>query len=580
MVEAGDRSCYQFLLDCTDEYGEYACVQHFGKSYDRSRVLSDIDSLAAYLKIELGLKPGDVYTVFMPTTVQSIIAFYAMNKVGIIANFVHPLLPPEGLREIIRDVNSKGIMVLDLLYKKYTDVINESGLPILVCHSSDYAGFLKGSGAKLGEGLIKRAYPKIANREEYLSALNRFRRANVKPSCDCDAPAVYLNGGGTTGKSKTIKLTSRAINELVSRVSVLDRIHQPGIEAEIVVLPLFHCFGLCVAIHMAMCNAARIIPMMQFDAKLFNKLMHKNKIVGIVGIPSMFKKLMEEKHFDGKHLKDLRVLFCGGDDASQAMLDEFNSYLEKYNAPGRLRQGYGLTEVGSVCSTCSTDNYKPNSIGTALEGVEMQIWDDEHRQLPNGSIGEIAVSGPTIMTGYYAPGAAEDEGLYTDANGKKWVLSGDLGYRDDEGFFFFSGRKKRVIIISGYNVYPGDIEKKLSEFSFVKEVCCVKGFQNGKQIIRMYVSFCEKGDRSEFKKKMLACIEEHFSKFSLPREIIVVDSLPQTPLMKIDFMKLTQNNPEDEVYRPAAALAYESEDSTAEAKRQEAKASAEGPMIA
>lgn len=557
MKKVEDQSCYQYWLDCTDMYGEYDAMQHFGKRISKKRFLNDVDALAAYARIELGLSKGDVFTVFMPTTIQSIAAFYAFNKIGIIVNFVHPLLPPEALKEAIEEGHSKAVMILDLLSEKYVDVINEAGIPCLVCHSSDYGSFVKSNGTKVAEAIIKKKYPTIKNREDYMTAVKRFEKANVKPDCNADDIAVYLNGGGTTGKSKTIMLTSRAINELACRVSKIDRIHQPGEEAEIIVLPLFHCFGLCLAVHMACCNGARLIPLMQYDAALVNRLLRDNKVIAMVGIPVMFKKLMEDKHFDPKNLKDWRMAFCGGDDAPETWLNEFNKLLADCGSPAKLRQGYGLTEVGSVCCHCSNWEYKPNSIGKPLEGVTMQIWDDDHNELPNGEIGEMVISGPTIMAGYYhGDNTKLGDGLYTDKDGVKWVCSGDLGYRDDDGFFYFSGRKKRVIIISGYNVYPSDIEKKLvDEFPFVHEVCLANGYsKEGKQLIRMFVSYSEDADTlsaetlESYKKQMLECIEKNYSKFSVPREVNVIWDLPHTPLEKVDFMKLTQHKPEDPVY--------------------------------
>ena len=365
---------------------------------------------------------------------------------------------------------------------------------------------------------------------------------------NCDDIAVYLNGGGTTGKSKTIKLTARAINELVARVSDLDEIHDPGEEAEVIVLPMFHCFGLCVAIHMALCNSARIIPMLQFDAKLFTKLMRKNLVIGFGGIPLMFDKLMRDKHFDGPWLKNVRLMFCGGDDVSDKFLQEFNSYFEKWGAVGRLRQGYGLTEIGSVCCTNSNTDFREGSIGKALRGVRIEIWDDDHKKLPTGEIGEFAVAGPTIMSGYYAKGAPDDLGLYTDEEGEKWVLSGDLGYQDEDGYFYFSGRKKRVIIISGYNVYPNDIEKKVGELDFIKDVCAVQGWHGERSMVRLFASLKKPGDEEAYKETIRKVCEDNFSKFYIPREIVFMDELPQTPLMKIDFMKLTQHKPGDKVY--------------------------------
>ena len=233
-------------------------------------------------------------------------------------------------------------------------------------------------------------------------------------------------------------------------------------------------------------------------------------------------------------------MFCGGDDASEAFLEEFNSYFEKWGSVARLRQGYGLTEIGSVCCTNTNTDYRKGSIGRALDGIRVELMDDDHNILPNGEIGEFCISGPTIMQGYLTEDGPEDAGLYTDADGVKWVCSGDLGYRDDDGYYFFSGRKKRVIIISGYNVYPGDIEKTLEDLPFIKDSCAVKGFKDGRMIIRLFLTFREKGDEQQYKKQIIELIDKNFSKFSMPSEFVVMDALPETPLMKIDFMKLQE----------------------------------------
>ena len=134
---------------------------------------------------------------------------------------------------------------------------------------------------------------------------------------------------------------------------------------------------------------------------------------------------------------------------------------------------------------------------------------------------------------------------YTDENGKKWVLSGDLGYQDDDGFFFFSGRKKRLIIIAGYNVYPTDIERVVGEFPEINECCAVQGWDNGRSMVRLYVSLHDKNaDREALKVKISETLENEFSKFYVPRDFVFMDDLPQTPLMKIDFMKLSDPVPQ------------------------------------
>ena len=547
LPSADNYNCYEYLKVCTQIYDDVYMMQHFGAKYLRSEIFHDIDALSSYFQNDLKLKKGDVYTVFMPTTVQSIISIYALNQIGVIVNPVHPLMSSEYLKDVMIETNSKGVMILDILSKKHVETINQMGLPCLVCCSSDYSKGIKRFGTKTGEKILKCIYPKLKNTTYYRDAIKTHDNF-VPVKNNGDDIAVYLNGGGTTGKSKTIKLSSKALNELVQRVSVLDEIHIPGEEAEIIVLPMFHSFGLCLGVHMAICNSARLIPMMQFDAKLFNKLMRKNLVVGVMGIPSMFQKLMKEKHFDGPWLKNIRLMFCGGDDVSEKFLNEFNSYFEKWGAVGRLRQGYGLTEVASVCCTNTNTDNRKGSIGKALDGVRIEIWDDYHKKLPAGEIGEIVVSGPTAMSGYFSPDGPDDLGLYTDENGEKWVLSGDLGYQDEDGYFFFSGRKKRLIIISGYNVYPNDIEKKVGELDFIKEVCAVQGWQGDKSIVRLYASLKTSGDEEEYKEKIRSVCVENFSKFYYPKEIIFMKELPQTPLMKVDFMKLSQMKPGDKVY--------------------------------
>lgn len=541
MIESKNYNCYEFYLAATEKYGDYKAAQHMDECILRSKFICDIEALACYFQKDLGLKRGDVYTIFVPSDIESFTAFYALNKLGVIVNFVHPLLPDEAFLETVKESGSKGIMVLGLLGLKQhnVDAVNSTGLPVLLCRCSDYASPIKKVSAGAGEALLEKILG-YKNATLYCDVVKKYEGRTVKGCVNnCDDIAVYLNGGGTTGKSKTIKLTNKAINENVHKLGYIDHIEDPGEEAEIIILPFFHAFGLVVAGHMALCNAGRIIPLMQFDAKLVLKLYKKNKVVGIGGIPNMFKKLYNTPGFDGPHLKDTRMMFVGGDDLSPSFLEAFNNMLERNGTSARLRQGYGLTEVGSVCCVNTNWVYKDGSIGKPLEGLRMEIWDDDHKALPVGEVGEIVISGSTLMEGYLTEDGPKDAGLYYDDEGTAWVLSGDLGYMDEDGFFYFYGRKKRVIIISGYNVYPVDIENLMDTLPFIKESCAVKGTTaDGKPLVRLYVSLKQKGDEENYKKIITDACAKNLNQFSVPREIIFMDELPHTPLEKVDFMKL------------------------------------------
>ena len=552
MIESGDYNCYEFYLAATERFGDYKQAQHMDRIIMRSEMIRDIEALAAYFSLELGLKHGDAYTIFLPTDIESVVGFYALNKLGVIVNFVHPLLPTEVLLETIRQSHSKGIMILDLLAKDFlthdkgrdhVNAINETGLPVLLCHCSDYASLLKGAAAAGGEAVL-RLPVRFRNAVSYKKVMRLYRGRRVPGvSRNAGDVAVYLNGGGTTGKSKTIKLTNKAINENVHKMGYIDHIEDPGEEGEIIILPFFHALGLVVAMHMTMCNAARLIPLMRFDAKLVVKLYRKNRISGIGGIPNMFKKLYDTPGFDGPHLANTRMMFVGGDDLSPQFLEDFNAMLANNGTDARLRQGYGLTEVGSVCCVNTNWVYKDGSIGRPLDGLRMEIWDDDCKKVPTGEVGEIVISGSTLMEGYLTEDGPKDAGIYYDGDGVAWVRSGDLGYEDEDGFFYFSGRKKRLIIISGYNVYPVDIENLMDTLPFIRESCAVQAEKDGKPLVRLYASLKNKGDEEEYRRVIVETCEKNLSRFSVPREIVFLDELPHTPLEKVDFIDLEKRRP-------------------------------------
>ena len=550
MIEAQDYNCYEFMRAATvqyePEYGDFRAANHMGKDLKRSEFFDDIESFTAYLQLQLKLKRGDCISIVCPTNVESLVGFYSANRLGVITNFVHPLLPTEQIEELIVQSKSKAVMILDILVKDHIKMLNKLGLPVILCRCSDYASPLKKIAAGTGETILEAILPKIDHCSTYWSILHDYRgkRAKVLERNGSDI-AAYLNGGGTTGKAKTIKMTGHAMNAEIEMLGYIDEIKIPGEEAEIIILPFFHAFGLVTATHMALCNAACVIPLMRYDSKLVVKLYKKYKVVGLMGIPNMFKKLKNAEGFDGPHLADTRMMFVGGDDCSPAFMEGFNDMLDKNGTKARLRQGYGLTEVCAVC--CVNTNWvnKDGSIGKPLHGIRMECWDDNCKQVPTGEVGEICISGPTIMDGYLTDTGEEHAGLYFDEEGTAWVRSGDLGYVDEDGFFYFAGRKKRLIIISGYNVYPVDIENLIDKLPYVMESCAIKGTTDqGKPFVKLYVSLKKDGDEEKYKEEIIQLCKDNLDQFSVPRAVEFRKDLPHTPLEKVDFMALQKEEDE------------------------------------
>lgn len=532
-------TCYDYLKVCAQRLGDYDAVLAFGSRTKLSRIISDTDAIAAYIN-SIGIKGGDVVTIILPNVVHSFPTFYALNKIGVIANIVHPLTSPEGLEEILDSTRSKAIFMLDVLAGPYADLINRKGIPCILCSNSDYVSGPVSLGVKVFEKIKGKGIENFKNLIKYNKALSIGKGKPTEDNHDGSQIAVYLHGGGTTGKSKTIMLSSNNLNNLAEKLNSLDVPHAPGDEYSLLVLPMFHAFGLGIAMHFPITHGFTSIPMTQFNAESANKIIRKHNVTFLLGVPNMFKKMMEDKNFDGPHLKNLRLVFCGGDFLPERLVKEFNKTLAKNGGKGKLFRGYGLTEVSSVCTVNTYANSREDSIGKPLGDIVVEIWDEMKNRVPDGETGEIVVKGDTAMLGYYnGDNTVRDDGVYVDANGERWILTGDLGHKDSDGFVYFTGRKKRMIVISGYNVYPIDIENAVLQIPFVNEACAVQGYQKNKPCVKLCVTLKQPMNHDDAIAEIQAFCKKNLAKFSCPRKIEIFESFPRTKMSKIDFMELS-----------------------------------------
>lgn len=532
-------TCYDYLKVCAKKTGDFTAVYVFGSKTKLSKLISDIDALAAYFN-SIGIVKGDAVTIFLPNVVHAFTTFYSLNKIGVIANIVHPLTSPEGLKESMEITKSKAIFILDILAAKYADILNELNVPVIICSNSDYVVAPAVPAFKVFEKVKGKGLDGYKNSIKYLKAVSIGSKKKAIEFHDGSKVAVYLHGGGTTGKSKTIMLSSNNLNNLAEKLNTLDIPHKAGDEYSLMVLPIFHAFGLGIAMHFPLTHGFTSIPMPQFSAEAANKHLKKHKVTFLLGVPNMYKKMMEDKNFDGPHLKNLRLVFCGGDVLPERLVKEFNRTVAKNGGKGKLFRGYGLTEVSSVCTVNTYENNREDSIGKPLCDITVQIWDEMKNEVPVGETGEIVVKGDTAMLGYFnGDNTVLNEGVYIDAKGERWVPTGDLGYKDTDGFVFFTGRKKRMIIISGYNVYPIDIENVVMQIPFVSEACAVQGYHKNKPCVKLCVTLNQNMDKDTAADKIQAYCKKNLAKFSCPRKIEVMDSFPRTKMSKVDFMKLS-----------------------------------------
>lgn len=548
-----DESCYDYLKMSYERIskdlgGDYtAFVTPVGPVESETsmlRLFSDIEKMASFISSK-GIGKGDVMTAFLPTCGHAFTAFYALIKLGVVANFVHPLTPPHQLQEIIDHTKSRGVFMLDLFAGAYQSII-ENNLTI-VCSTSDFCDGVAYQYAK-GNEMQNAHVPEHENVYRYMDimAMNLPEVPSVEHPGKDDA--IYLHGGGTTGRSKTIIHSNYSFNFLAYSMYALDPQHDYSNSYTLCVLPCFHAYGLGVAMHYSLCNAYRPIMISKFDAVQANNLIAKYCVNEILGVPRMFQKMIEADNFENEGVKNLHVLSVGGDYVSNEFVDYFNTKIAALGAKGRLGRGYGLTEMCAVCTTNSgIDHPKSTTVGIPIYGTTLEIWDENCNKLPTGKMGEVVVSGETMMNRYLPDDFIQETGIYTDENGKNWVRTGDVGYLDEDGHLVFTSRIKRIIIIAGYNIYPATIEEKVLKLDYINEACACQGYDDkGKPYVKLVVSLTdENADREEIKARLMDFCKENIEGYACPRKIEIMDLLPRTKMEKINFVALSDPTPEN-----------------------------------
>ncbi len=528
-------TCYDFLKKTYDKKKGH--IIYLGHYISLNKLIKNIDDFAISL-IKLGFKKGDTLTLYLPNCPQALTAFYACSKIGVIANIVHPLTPLEKLKENLTQTNSKGLMYYDILIKRQKSLIGLNQI-LIKCSITNYIVLrkfffyiyskFKTKSCKEALSFTKLIRHSQKDYKEY--AINTFPNKNTI--------VCTMHSGGTSGCPKIVALQNKAFNELsISLEKMYTRkIRGGGSEYALVCLPLFHAYGLGVCVHTCLTNQYSLILMPNFCPKKIIKQIKTRNVTFFAGVPIMFKKLLENKKFAGRHLKKLQDLWCGGDVLNEAFVEHFDIVLKENKSPARLLRGYGLTETCSVCSVNTIENYRKNSCGKAIPGTKIEIWDEENNSLKNYSVGEIVVNSPSLMK-YYI----DDKDGFVFKNEEKWIKTGDLGYLDKNGFLYVLDRKKRSIKINAMNIFPSEIENTAKLNQNVDEACAIFYHYDEKTYVKLFVTLKDKElnvNVDKIKKDILLKCKQNLLKYAVPRIIEVIDEMPRTNFGKIDYKKFS-----------------------------------------
>ncbi len=542
-----DINMYEMIRRSAARHPDAPAYNYMGSSCTYADLIHKIDTCAKSLTA-YNVVAGDVVTICMPNTPEAVVFIYALNKIGAIANIIHPLSAEQEIKKYINSVESKKLLAIDLCLNKIESIADDTDLDTIILVSASDSMPL---ALKIAYNLKSKTKDMLSSKDNrYIRwpdfIIHGYNQTVPKKNLSNDLPAIILHSGGTTGIPKEIVLSNRNFNSFaVQSVNTLTNISVG--DSVLAILPIFHGFGLGVCVHVTLCFGACSVLIPRFEAKKFGKLLKKHKPTMIFGVPTLYEALINTPRNEKLDLSFLKYIVSGGDSLPAPLEQRINSFLVAHRARVKISQGYGMTE--SLAATCLAvkDAYKPGSIGKPLIGNSFTIVEPgTQNELPRGEDGEICINGPTVMLGYRNNERETNEVLQMHRDGKIWLHTGDIGCIDSEGFIFYKLRKKRMIITSGYNVYPQHIEKTIEEHEAVLK-CTVIGIPHPYKIevAKAYIVL-KSGfeDTESVKGSIKDYCAKNLARYCIPYEFEYRSSLPQTLLGKTDFNKLRQEHME------------------------------------
>ncbi|MDD6796239.1 MAG: AMP-binding protein [Clostridiaceae bacterium] len=536
-----DISLYSFLEKSSQKHLNNISYNYFGNKKTYKDFIEQIDSCAKSFK-KLGIKSNDVISICMPNTPEAIISFYAINKIGAIANMIHPLSAENEIKHFVNVSNSKLIITIDIAFNKINHIISDTKLKkvIIVSASDSMPIYLKVSYLLTQGRKVKLEHQKNAIKWSNFIKLGIDYKGETYTKTQGKDTAAILYSGGTTGYPKGIELTNLNFNALAMQGVEACSCIESG-DTVLAIMPVFHGFGLGICIHTSQYLGATSILLPKFSAKTFDKLLKKYKPNIIAGVPTLYEALLKNKNLQNYDLSFLKCVISGGDSLSISLKEKIDTFLKEHNANVQIREGYGLTEC--VTGSCLTPlNYhKKGSVGIPYPDTYYKIVKpNTSEELPYGEYGEIVISGPTVMKGYLNDVKETNLTLKKHADGLIWMHTGDLGSMDEDGFIYFKQRIKRIIVSSGYSIYPQYIENIIDSHKDVL-MSCVIGIDHSYKI-QVAKAFIVLKDPKLKNEETLNSIKEYcqknLAKYSWPYEYEFRDELPQTLVGKVAYNEL------------------------------------------
>lgn len=535
---------YSFLKEVNSNRLHDTAIYYYGTKISVKRLIERIDECADAFAA-LGVKKGDTVSLLSASTPESIIAFYALNKMGATVNTIDPRMDMKSISRMIQSAGSEILIVIELAFPKVSPIISEihqkhiivqspaTSLPALkkfVTKLSNRGQIPYGKkGIMSWETFIKKAKNGVAVEADYVG----------------DATVAITYTGGTTGFPKGVMLTNDSLNAVAFNFIHAGIIHEKG-HRFLGIMPIFSSYGLVCGIHMPLTLGLELALIPRFYPNKMGEYVKKYKPEHMIATPAFYEILIDSEEMKGFDLSFALTMGSGGDSMNAGLETKLEAFMESHGIRYPLAQGYGMSEVSAAATFCVNDRYKKGSVGIPCLATTIGIFDPETgEELGYGELGEVCITGPTMMKGYYNNKEETDYVMRKHADGQVWVHSGDIGSIDEDGFVYIQGRVKRMITrFDGHKVFPITIESFIAEDERVHS-CSVIAVDDRERLQGQYpmavielMTGVDVAERDNICREIYERCQELLEERGRPVAVVCIDEIPLTGVGKNDYRLL------------------------------------------
>lgn len=535
-------SAFEYVCQRSKNHLNDTALEYYGRKFTYADLIVNVKKTAAALR-GAGVKKGDIITVVSIMTPEIIALFYAADMMGATLNLVDPRYSVEGIREYIEEVDSHLLVCLNVVYERCRQAAKRTNVEkVIVLSPADSLPPVMAVGYKLT----------TPDKNKYASNVIRWKQfikggegqSTAAEPYDPDHACVVVHTGGTTGSPKGVMLTDDCFNGIALQFQAYPKLFHRG-QKLMNVMPPFIAYGFACGIHLPLVLGFTVIIIPNLDPAKLGSLVLKHKPEHMFGVPTHYQQLASDPKLRDKDLSFIINYAAGGDSLSRGAEQTVNDFLAAHGARYPIAKGYGMTEVSSAATVAAGLDNKPGSVGIPMVNTVVAAFEPgTDQELPIGQRGELCISGPCLMKGYYNKPEETAILLRRHPDGRVWAHTGDMGYLDEDGFVFLDSRIKRMIIRhDGFKVFPSMIENVVSRHPAVHQCsvvgCADKDHTQGRL---PFVYIVLKADTTAKKKQVIRELErmcaEALPEYVQPVAYKFISSMPMTPVGKVDYRQL------------------------------------------